>query len=93
MLADLGLKFQPGSSWNFGLSTDICARPVDILFGRSIDRYLRANLFGPLRMVDTGFPVPDGSIDRFATCYRYQPGGESSSRGGESNPRLSRDRT
>jgi hypothetical protein len=38
VLADFRLKFQPGSSWNYGLSTDICARLVDILFGRSFDR-------------------------------------------------------
>jgi CubicO group peptidase (beta-lactamase class C family) len=74
MLADYPLKFQPGTRWNYGLSTDICARMVEILSGEPFDRYLRTHVFEPLGMPDTGFSVPDGSIDRFAACYRYRRG-------------------
>ncbi|MGA7416364.1 MAG: serine hydrolase domain-containing protein [Acidimicrobiales bacterium] len=75
LLADYPLKFQPGSRWNYGLSTDVCARLVEILSGERFDRYLHANVFGPLGMVDTGFAVPDSSLARFAACYAYRPGG------------------
>jgi CubicO group peptidase (beta-lactamase class C family) len=75
LLADYPLKFQPGSRWNYGLSTDVCARLVEILSGERFDRYLQANVFGPLAMVDTGFAVPEGSSARFAACYNYEPGG------------------
>ncbi len=74
LLAEFPIKFQPGTRWNYGVSTDVCARLVEILSGEAFDSYLRANLFEPLRMADTGFSVPDGSAGRFAACYRYRPG-------------------
>jgi CubicO group peptidase (beta-lactamase class C family) len=75
LLADYPLKFQPGSHWNYGLSTDVCARLVEILSGERFDNYLQANVFEPLGMVDTGFSVDDASSPRFAACYDYRPGG------------------
>ncbi|MGH9029955.1 MAG: serine hydrolase domain-containing protein [Acidimicrobiales bacterium] len=68
------LKFQPGTRWNYGLSTDICARLVEVLSGKRFDDYLDDALFGPLGMVDTGFSVPDASLDRFAANYEYRHG-------------------
>ena len=75
LLADYPLKFQPGTKWNYGLSTDVCARLVEILSGEPFDRYLQSNVFDPLGMVDSGFSVPDGSLGRFAACYRHRSGG------------------
>ena len=74
LLTQFPLKFQPGSSWNYGLSTDICARLVEILSGQRFDHYLDDHLFTPLDMVDTSFSVGDEDAGRFAACYRYQPG-------------------
>ncbi|MGH9078929.1 MAG: serine hydrolase domain-containing protein [Acidimicrobiales bacterium] len=75
LLAGYPLKFQPGTRWNYGISTDICARLVEILSGETFDRYLRSHLFEPLGMVDTGFSVPDRAAERLAACYQYRPGG------------------
>ncbi len=75
LLAEFPLKFQPGSRWNYGLSTDVCARLVEILSGERFDWYLQAHVFEPLGMVDTGFSVDDDSVSRFAACYDYRPGG------------------
>jgi len=75
LLAQYPLKFQPGSAWNYGISTDVCARLVEILSGHSFDRYLMDNLFRPLGMVDTHFSVPDQSAERLAACYWYHAGG------------------
>jgi len=33
----------------------------------------RCHVFGPLDMTDTGFAVPEDSLDRFAACYQYRP--------------------
>ena len=74
LLADFPLKFQPGTGWNYGLSTDVCARLVEILSGAAFDEYLRANVFEPLGMVDTDFFVRPDAVDRFAACYRYRRG-------------------
>jgi CubicO group peptidase (beta-lactamase class C family) len=73
LLADHPLKFHPGTQWNYGLSTDIVGRLVEILSGQRFDDYLRQEIFEPLGMVDTGFVVPEPSFDRFAACYQYRP--------------------
>jgi CubicO group peptidase (beta-lactamase class C family) len=75
MLSHHPLKFQPGTQWNYGLSTDICARLVEVISGQPFDQYLAAEIFGPLGMVDTAFSVPEGSVDRFAANYNYRRGG------------------
>ena len=68
------LKFQPGTHWNYGLSTDICARLVEVLSGKSFDRYLEEEIFSPLGMTDTAFFVPDDKLERFAANYTRRPG-------------------
>jgi CubicO group peptidase (beta-lactamase class C family) len=73
LLAQHPLKFHPGTHWNYGLSTDIVGRLVEILSGLHFDEYLRREVFEPLAMVDTGFSVPEMSVPRFAACYQYRP--------------------
>ncbi|HEY1650632.1 MAG TPA: serine hydrolase domain-containing protein [Acidimicrobiales bacterium] len=73
LLAEHPLKFHPGTHWNYGLSTDIVGRLVEILSGQRFDEYLQHELFEPLGMTDTGFYVPEGSLSRLAACYQYRP--------------------
>ncbi len=73
LLAQHPLKFHPGTHWNYGLSTDIVGRLVEILSGVGFDEYLQHEIFEPLGMVDTGFSVPEASVPRFAACYQYRP--------------------
>jgi CubicO group peptidase (beta-lactamase class C family) len=69
-LAERNLDFHPGTHWAYGVSTDICARLVEIISGQRFDDYLRANIFQPLGMADTGFRVTDEQLPRFSACYR-----------------------
>lgn len=64
------LEFHPGTHWLYSVSTDICARLVEILSGQRFDDYLRETVFEPLGMTDTSFMVPEQKADRFAACYR-----------------------
>jgi CubicO group peptidase (beta-lactamase class C family) len=73
LLAEHPLKFHPGTHWNYGLSTDIVGRLVEIFSGLRFDEYLQREIFEPLGMVDTGFVVPEASFDRFSACYQYRP--------------------
>jgi CubicO group peptidase (beta-lactamase class C family) len=73
LLAEHPLKFHPGTQWNYGLSTDIVGRLVEILSGLRFDEYLRREIFEPLGMVDTGFSVPEAEHGRLAACYQYRP--------------------
>jgi CubicO group peptidase (beta-lactamase class C family) len=67
------LRFHPGTGWLYSLSTDVCARLVEVLSGRRFDHYLQQAIFDPLGMPDTGFSVPDAEIGRFAALYRRNP--------------------
>jgi CubicO group peptidase (beta-lactamase class C family) len=68
-LAGEPLRFHPGTHWLYSFGTDVCARLVEINSGQGFDDYLQAQIFDPLGMVDTGFFVPDGSLERFAANY------------------------
>ena len=68
-LAGLPLEFSPGSGWKYSLATDVCGYLVQVLSGEPLDQFFRKNIFEPLAMVDTGFVVPPGQIDRFAANY------------------------
>lgn len=67
------LRFQPGTKWLYGMSTDVCGRLVEILSGKRFDEYLQDELFGPLGMTDTGFRIADDQVDRFAASYFRRP--------------------
>ncbi len=73
-LGGIPLLFDPGTAWNYSVSTDVCGRIVEVVSGQSLDAYLRDHVFEPLGMVDTGFSVPDGQADRFTTNYAIKPG-------------------
>ena len=57
--ASLPLLFQPGSEWNYGVSTDVLGRVVEVISGQSLDEFLSARVLGPLGMVETGFHAPE----------------------------------
>ena len=69
-LADRPLRFHPGTRWFYSVSTDVCARLVEVISGERFDDYLRHNVFDPLGMKDTGFSVRESEIGRLAANYR-----------------------
>lgn len=69
-LAGIPLYCDPGSEWNYGMSTDIVGYLCEVLSGKTLDVYLRDHILDPLGMVDTGFTVPSEDLDRFAACYQ-----------------------
>lgn len=71
--AEVPLEFHPGDHWLYGISTDVCARLVEILSGQRFDEYLQSTIFDPLGMTDTAFRIPDDKLDRFAASYTRAP--------------------
>ena len=69
-LGEIPLYCDPGSEWNYGMSTDIVGYLVEVLSGQTLDTYLQQHILDPLGMVDTGFTVPSEDLDRFAACYK-----------------------
>ena len=68
-LATLPLAFQPGTRWHYSVGIDVAARLIEVLSGQSLGDFLRARLFDPLDMGDTGFGVPDDQLDRVPAMY------------------------
>ena len=68
-LAELPLGFDPGSRWNYGVSTDVLGRVIEVITGQPLDQVFRERVFEPLGMTDTGFTVPEAKQDRLAACY------------------------
>jgi CubicO group peptidase (beta-lactamase class C family) len=58
-IAKLPLHDQPGTLWQYGHSTDVLARVMEIVSGKSLIEIEREKLLGPLGMKDTGFFVTD----------------------------------
>jgi CubicO group peptidase (beta-lactamase class C family) len=69
VLADLPLVYQPGTSWEYSIATDVMARLVEIVSGQRFDQFIAARILDPLGMVDTGFVVPEQDRSRFAAYY------------------------
>ena len=63
------LVFQPGTRWNYSVSTDVLGRLVEIWSGIPLDTFFDERIFRPLGMRDTGFQVPEGQGDRLASNY------------------------
>jgi len=69
VLAGLPLIYQPGTSWEYSLATDVVARLVEVISGQRFDQFIQARILDPLGMVDTGFVVPEKHQGRLVAYY------------------------
>ncbi len=69
-LSRIPLVHQPGTAWEYSVSTDVLGYLVEVISGLSFDVFLEERIFKPLGMVDTGFSVPDEKVERYAALYR-----------------------
>jgi CubicO group peptidase (beta-lactamase class C family) len=65
-LASVPLAYQPGTTWNYSLSTDVLGRVVEVASGKRLSDFLEERLFKPLKMRDTAFYVPAAKSARLA---------------------------
>ncbi len=72
-LATIPLEFDPGTSWNYSVSTDVLGVIVERISGQSLGDYFRDHIFGPLGMADTAFTVSADTAHRIPPCYAYHP--------------------
>ena len=73
-LSTLPLRFSPGMRWEYGVSTDVLGRVVEIVSGKSLGEFLAERIFRPLGMVDTAFYSPAEKLSRAAQPWQ-RPGG------------------
>ena len=75
IVAGLPLLADPGTLWNYSMSTDVLGRVVEVASGMSLDAFFRTRIFEPLGMDDTGFHVAEESHHRLLDVYTRREGG------------------
>ena len=83
-LAGIPLIAQPGTQWNYSVSTDVLGRLVEVWSGLSLEAFFKERILEPLGMHDTGFSVTKGNRDRFASLYSPLSGADMSNVGKKS---------
>jgi CubicO group peptidase (beta-lactamase class C family) len=73
-LAGMPLLFDPGSAFNYGLSTDVLGYLIEVVSGLPLDRFFEQQIFSPLRIYDTYFYLPESKADRLVTLYAHVDG-------------------
>jgi CubicO group peptidase (beta-lactamase class C family) len=58
-IARIPLAEQPGTLWDYGHSTDVLGRVIEVVSGQSPYVFLKTRLLDPLGMTDTSFYVTD----------------------------------
>jgi CubicO group peptidase (beta-lactamase class C family) len=72
-LSKIPLVHQPGTAFNYGVNTDVLGYLVEVVSGQPLEIYMQEHIFGPLRMTDTAFDVPEEKRSRLARLYEHGP--------------------
>jgi CubicO group peptidase (beta-lactamase class C family) len=65
-LARLPLMFEPGTTWEYGMSTDVLGRVVEAVSGSSLADFIAERITGPLGMEDSRFAATGERASRLA---------------------------
>lgn len=63
------LAYQPGTQWLYSLSMDVQGAIIEKITGQSLADFMQEHIFGPLKMVDTGFWAPPEKVARLPKMY------------------------
>lgn len=58
-IATLPLAEQPGTVWDYGFSTDVVGRVIEVISGKTLLQFEKERLLDPLGMTETAFFVAD----------------------------------
>jgi CubicO group peptidase (beta-lactamase class C family) len=73
ILAKIPLQFDPGTSWNYSIATDILGAILQRVDGEPLDQVIARRVTAPLAMVDTYFQVPADKVARVPDCFAFDP--------------------
>ena len=74
-LGKLPLLYQPGTKFNYSVSTDVLGHLVEVVSGQPLDKFFQQQIFEPLGMDDTAFHVAAEDVQRFSNNYGPKPDG------------------
>lgn len=69
------LVADPGTRWEYGVSTDWLGLVVEAVSGQDLERYLREHVFDPLGMADATFDPTDEQRARMMAIHHRTPDG------------------
>lgn len=72
-LSKLPLAFQPGTTWDYSMSTDVLGALIERVSGQTLDTFLAGRVTRPLGMADTGFWVDTAQHSRIAEPFELDP--------------------
>ena len=72
-LSKAPLLYQPGTRWEYSLSTDVLGRVVEIVAGKPLAEVLAERVYRPLKMTDTTFLVAVDKRARLAQPLARHP--------------------
>ena len=65
-LASLPLMFEPGTTWEYSMSTDVLGRVVEVVSGQDLAAFIDTRICRPLGLRDTGFAATGDRAARVA---------------------------
>lgn len=68
-LAKVPLAHQPGTTFEYGLSSDVLGRVIEVISGMPLSQFLQQRIFKPLGMTDSAFIVSKDKLGRLAQPY------------------------
>ena len=72
-LSKVSLLRQPGTAWEYSLSTDVLGRVIEAASGKRLGDFMAERIFQPLGMVDTAFYVPAPKTPRLTASFDKDP--------------------
>ncbi len=72
-LSKVPLLHQPGTIWDYGLSTEVLGIIMEKIAGTTLSGLLEERLWKPLGMADTGFSIPAAKKSRHAQAFPDDP--------------------
>ncbi len=73
-LAKYPLGFDPGTNWNYHVSTNMLAYMIERISGKPLQDYVKETILQPLGMNDTDWYYEPAARDRFVTPHTFVDG-------------------
>jgi len=73
-MAQVPLRFEPGTRWEYSAGVDVQARLVEVLSGQPFADYVAQHIFQPLGMTDSGWKRSAADRPRLARIYEGENG-------------------
>ena len=68
------LGFDPGTEWNYHVSTNMLGYMIERISGKTLQEYVKETVFEPLGMDNTDWYYEPGALTRFVKAYSFVDG-------------------